>query len=106
MKIRNIHQREYGQPSEVISEILDTLSSKNERLWPDEFWPPMILDNGLELNSLGGHGPIGYFVSGFNKGIFIEFTFTKPKEFIGTHMFEVLKISSEKPFFGIQLTWK
>lgn len=96
MKIINIHQREYNQPSSVISEILNTLSSHNDRVWPKESWPPMILSNGLEPKSAGGHGPIGYYVSKYEDGKLIEFTFTKPKEFIGTHKFEVIENTEEK----------
>ena len=94
MKITNIHQRDYIQPGEVISEILQTLSSKEDRLWPHEIWPPMVLNNGLQLNSSGGHGPIGYYISKYDYGESIEFTFTRPTEFVGTHKFEIIKISN------------
>ena len=94
MKIINIHQREYSQPSTVISEILDTLSSNIDRLWPNEIWPPMTLNKGLELKSIGGHGPIGYYVSDYVVGKTIEFTFTRPKEYIGTHKFEIIETAA------------
>jgi len=93
MKVLNIHQREYNQQAKEISAILDTLSSRNDRIWPNEIWPPMILNNGLQINSHGGHGPIGYYVSKYHYGEFIEFTFTKPAEFVGSHNFAIKKIS-------------
>jgi len=95
MKIINIHEREYEQSSSVISEILETLSSKDDRLWPNEIWPPMVLNNNLTINSSGGHGPIGYYISNYDHGNSIEFTFTNPKEYIGTHKFEIIKISNK-----------
>jgi hypothetical protein len=91
-----MHQREYDQPSVAISEKFDTLSSEKDRLWPNELWPPLVLNNGLKLNSSGGHGPIGYYVSNCRKGKFVEFTFTRPKEFVGIHKFEVLETSNDK----------
>lgn len=93
MKVTNIHQRDYNQPVTVISEILDTLSTRNDRLWPNEIWPPMILNNGLEINSFGGHGPIGYYISNYDYGKSIEFTFTKPTEYIGTHKFDIIEMT-------------
>ena len=96
MKVLNIHQREYEQPPEVLSEILETLSSPEDRLWPHESWVPMTLNHGLTMNSSGGHGPIGYYVSGYSKGKSVEFTFTRPKGFIGTHKFDVMEISAGK----------
>jgi hypothetical protein len=94
MEVINIHQREYNQPSTVISEILETLSSSFDRLWPVEKWPPMVLNNGLKINSFGGHGPIGYYISNYAFGKSIEFTFTKPTEFIGTHKFEIIETAA------------
>lgn len=91
MKIINVHQREYGEGITTISEILDSLSSKNDRLWPNEIWPPMKLNDGLEINSSGGHGPISYYVSQYDKGKSIEFTFTRPVDFKGTHAFEIIE---------------
>lgn len=93
MKIINIHQREYHQPYARLCDILETLSSRNDRLWPNEIWPPMILSDGLAVHSRGGHGPIGYYISNYDPGKCIEFTFTQPEDFVGTHTFEILVIS-------------
>jgi hypothetical protein len=95
MNITNIHQRQYEQPHSVISEIFDTLASTNDRLWPWEIWPPMILNTGLTMLSSGGHGPIGYYLSNYDHGKSVEFTFTRPRGYIGTHTFEVVKISDK-----------
>ena len=93
MKIINIHERVYDHPVEVIGKVLSTLSSSDDRLWPHENWPPMILSNGLKEYSHGGHGPIRYFVSNYEESSSVEFTFTKPQEFIGTHRFDLTRIS-------------
>lgn len=54
----------------------------------------MVLNNGLKINSFGGHGPIGYYISNYAIGKSIEFTFTKPKEYIGTHRFEIIETAA------------
>ena len=96
MKIINIHKREYNRASNTLSELLDTLSSDNDRLWPREIWPPMILSDGLKTNSAGGHGPIRYCVTSYEQGRAVEFKFTKPKEYRGIHKFEINEITASK----------
>ena len=96
MKIINIHQRDYNLPTSVISEALDSLSSKKDLLWPKEEWMPMILDNGLITKSNGGHGPIGYYVQQYEYGKIVEFCFTEPREFVGLHRFEIVEVTIEK----------
>lgn len=96
MKIVNIHQRDYELPVSVLSDVLNSLSSNNDLLWPKEEWMPMVLDNGLNPNSKGGHGPIGYYVKKYEFGKMVEFCFTKPKEFVGTHKFEITEFGAEK----------
>ncbi len=96
MNIVNIHQRDYELPLSVVSEAVNSLSSQNDLLWPKEIWMPMVLDNGLNPESRGGHGPIGYFVQQYEYGKFVEFTFTRPKEFVGTHRFELSALGPGK----------
>lgn len=93
MKIINVHERVYHHTVEVLGQMLTSLSSDNDRLWPSENWPPMILSNGLKPDSEGGHGPIGYYVSKYEKNSLVEFTFTRPKEFLGVHRFEIIRIA-------------
>lgn len=92
MKIINIHQREYRQSIGVITNIFQTLSSREDLMWPHEKWPPMILDQGLNIDSSGGHGPIKYYVSQYRPAVSIEFTFVEPKEFHGIHRFELSEL--------------
>ncbi len=96
MKIINIHQRDYELSVSVLSDVLNSLSTENDLLWPKEEWMPMVLDNGLNPNSKGGHGPIEYYVEEYEFGKMINFCFTKPREFIGNHRFEILKLNAEK----------
>jgi len=72
--------------------LLDSLSSSNDRLWPDA-WPPMVFDKPLQVGAAGGHGPIRYFVKAYEPGRNIHFQFTGPSGFNGYHRFELREIS-------------
>lgn len=96
MKVINIHKRVFHQSKDRISSIFDSLSSKNDQLWPYEKWPPMIFKKGLKEGATGGHGPIKYSIQNYKYGDFIEFNFIKPDEFIGIHKFEITAIDTEK----------
>ncbi|KJS02197.1 MAG: hypothetical protein VR65_05970 [Desulfobulbaceae bacterium BRH_c16a] len=96
MKTINIHKRTIGQSIGVISDILNTLSSNDDKLWPKEKWPPMIFRKGLTVGAIGGHGPIKYSINTYIPGSSIEFTFVKPDGFKGVHRFEVTEIENNK----------
>ncbi|MBU0465146.1 MAG: hypothetical protein KKE12_16345 [Proteobacteria bacterium] len=94
MKTINIHKRIISQSKGVISDILNTLSSSDDKLWPKEKWPPMIFKKGLTIGAIGGHGPIKYSINTYIPGSLIEFTFVKPDGFKGVHRFEVTEIEN------------
>lgn len=89
MKIINTHKRILNIPKEELNHVMTSLSSKEDLMWPKEKWSPMILNNGLNINSTGGHGPIKYYISKIYPGGYIEFTFLEPEEFKGLHKFEI-----------------
>ena len=93
MKVTNIHRRIINQPKYQISKILDSLSSKDDKLWPMEQWPPMIFKKGLVKGAIGGHGPIKYSILNYVPGNNIEFKFMKPDGFNGIHKFEIAEIT-------------
>ena len=96
MKVVNIHKRCILQPKEKISEILDSLSTRNDQLWPKEKWPPMVFKKGLIEGAIGGHGPVKYSIQKYIPGNLIEFKFLKPDGFIGIHKFEIMEIADEQ----------
>ena len=75
MKVINIHQREIQQPKKIIGQLISTLSSKEDNVWPTEKWPAMRFKDGLEEGSKGGHGPIRYVVKEYVIGEKIDFFF-------------------------------
>ena len=96
MKVINIHRRIINQPKVKIAELLNTLASENDRLLATDKWPRMKLDKGLQVDSKGSHGSIRYTIQAYYTGELIEFKFSKPKGFIGTHKFEIIELGNNR----------
>ncbi len=96
MKVINIHTRIINQPKKVISELLTTLATKDDLIWPKENWPAIRFKNGINLNTKGGHGPIKYTIEEYNLEKIIQFRFTKPKGFLGIHKFELKELNNSQ----------
>ena len=73
--IRNVHERVINASIEALGALLDGLGQKDDRLWPSRSWPPMILDRPLAVGADGGHGVIRYYVSEYEPGRRVRFTF-------------------------------
>ncbi len=99
MKVINIHKRILNSPKKEVSKLLDTLSSKDDKIWPYENWPAIRFKKGLIENSSGGHGPIRYTINKYVPQESIEFKFNAPKGFYGIHRFDVIELKNEKTEF-------
>jgi hypothetical protein len=93
MKIRNVHERVFTAPIDEVGALLDSLSSRSDRLWPGQ-WPPMRFDRPLQVGAVGGHGPIRYKVEEYGARRLLRFRFTGPEGFHGSHRFEVTALPS------------
>jgi hypothetical protein len=91
MKVRNIHELDLKADYEQVAKLIDSLSSEDDLLWPNQCWPRMRLDRPLSVGAMGGHGPIGYVVEAYEPGKSVKFCFTNPKGFNGYHKFDVIK---------------
>jgi hypothetical protein len=96
LKVLNIHKRILNQPKSKITELIKTLSTENDGIWPKEKWPAMKFKNGIKVGAKGGHGPIRYSVEKYNPNEIIQFRFSKPNGFNGIHKFEINELSDEK----------
>ena len=83
--IRNIHERVINAPLEPLGVLLDGLGQKDDRLWPSRYWPPMVLDRPLALGADGGHDDIYYYVSEYEPGRRVRFSFRPRTGLIGAH---------------------
>jgi len=97
MNVRNVHTRIVTQPKSEVLQLFATLATKQDKIWPHEYWPAMRFKNGLMEGAEGGHGPIRYRVIHYDKmeGV-AEFEFQKPKGFNGTHKLEINALDSKK----------
>ena len=96
MEVLNIHERELDADAVQIGALIDTLASKEDRLWPKHIWPHMDFDRSLGVGAKGGHGPIRYFIKEYTPGISIKFRFTGPKGFNGFHGYEIVRCPKQK----------
>ena len=113
--VYNTHQREIAAPANEVGELIDSLASKNDRLWPKGEWPAIRLDGPLNIGAAGGHGPVRYFVTAYETGRRIEFQFTGPSGFNGHHSFTATSLTdnstvlrhelSMSPSGTAKLTW-
>jgi len=92
MLLRNVHRRRIDADPTSVGRLIDTLASKDDRLWPHAFWPRMHFAGGLRAGSHGGHGPIRYSVEEHAPGQAIVFRFSGdgPPGLTGLHRYRVL----------------
>jgi len=95
MKVINTHKRTINSPKVNVAELLKTLATENDMIIATDKWPRMKLDNGLNVNSKGGHGPIRYIVKEYKVNEFVQFKFTRPIGFNGFHKFEITEIEAQ-----------
>ena len=90
MHLVNVHQRLLRASPERVSELLASLDSPGDRLWPRNGWPRMRLDGPVAAGAAGGHGPIRYRVEAWEPGRLVRFRFTGMRGVEGCHAFEIL----------------
>ncbi len=65
--------------------LIDSLASRQDRIWPSACWPALRLDWPLMVAAHGGHGPIRYTVEHYVPGQRVRFRFKRPAGFHGWH---------------------
>lgn len=87
--MRNVHERHVAASADRVGEVLETLATDHDQLWPGRKWAPMVLDRGLQPGSRGGHDGIRYTVTAHEPGRLVEFTFDRSTGIDGTHTLTV-----------------
>lgn len=100
----NSHQREIAAPVSEVGPLIDSLSSKNDRLWPLSEWPAMRLNAPLSVGAAGGYGPVRYFVTAYESGRRIEFQFTGPSGFNGHHIYTATRLTDNSTILRHELS--
>lgn len=96
MWVLNIHKRTIYQPKTKVVELLLTLATENDKIWPTANWPAIKFKEGIKIGSKGGHGPIRYTIEKYDPNEIIQFRFSKPDDFIGIHKFEIKELGEKK----------
>lgn len=81
---------------EQVGKLLETLASRDDKIWPTGHWPRMQLDKGLSIGSKGGHGPIRYHVIKYTPQQEVKFQFIAPRGFHGFHGLDITSISEDE----------
>ena len=114
MNVRNVHERLLEADGDAVGRLIDSLGSRDDRLWPRNVWPAMRFDRPLGVGAVGGHGPIRYTLVECQPGRLVRFRFDAPRGFAGSHRFErtdvpggvVLSHVLEMEAVGVaRLTW-
>ena len=96
MQVLNIHERELNASIARVGELIDSLATQADRLWPVHSWPRMQFDRPLGVGASGGHGPIRYKVEAYEPCRFIKFRFTGPRGFDGYHAFDLSTMPGDR----------
>ena len=91
-----MHERVIDAPAAAVGEVLDSLSSPDDRLWPRESWPPMRFDAPLGVGARGGHAFVRYRVVGYEPGRRVEFAFDPRIGVDGHHAFVVEPVDGRR----------
>lgn len=102
--VYNTPQREIAAPANEVGMLIDSLASKNDRLWLRSEWPAMRLDRPLSIGAAGGHGPVRYFVTAYEPDRRVEFQFTGPADFIGHHSFTAVSVADSSTLLRHELS--
>ena len=90
MHVVNVHHRLLHASPARVSELLASLGSPDDGLWPRNGWPRMRLDGPVAPGAAGGHGPIRYRVEAWQPGRLVRFRFAGMRGVDGWHAFEIL----------------
>jgi hypothetical protein len=91
LKVVNVHERELCASPQRVGALIDSLSSRDDALWPRQCWPRMVLDRPLGVGAAGGHGPVRYVVEAYAPGQSVGLRFTGPRGFEGHHRLEIVR---------------
>ena len=94
--VTNTHERRFNVPAAHLERLIDQLASPHDIFWPSDRWPRMQFDRPLGVGARGGHGPIRYVIEWYEPGRDIEFRFTAPEGFNGTHRLTLEAIAPDQ----------
>jgi hypothetical protein len=92
--VLNRHERRIHAHYEEVADLLDSLAGPRDRVWPGDRWPALVMNNGCNPGSAGGHGFVRYWVESAERGR-IVMRFDPRMRLDGTHTFSVEPAGSD-----------
>jgi hypothetical protein len=92
--VLNRHERHIHAHYEDIADLLASLAGPLDRVWPSDRWPALVMSDGSNPGSSGGHGFVRYRVESVERGR-IVMRFDPTMRLDGTHTFSVEAAGSE-----------
>ncbi|SFW91332.1 hypothetical protein [Amycolatopsis australiensis] len=84
--VRNVHTRRLPASRPELAALLETLGTRDDRLWPVADWPPARLGGPRGPGTPAGHGPVRYVLAEVAPDR-LRFRFTAPAGVHGYHEF-------------------
>jgi hypothetical protein len=81
------HELHLSGAREQAGELIDSLGSPHDRLWPHETWPAQSLDGPLRVGASGHNGPVRFAVEAYEPGRRVRYRLLGPRGFRGWHEF-------------------
>lgn len=94
--MKNMQTRVVPAHAELVGHLMEGVADPTASVWPSPAWPPLILHNGLEAGSRGGHGPLGYAVTEHDVGRRIVFAFDAASGLAGVHEFSIRSFGADQ----------
>ena len=85
----NLHERRFPVSADRVGELIDSVADR-DGVWPSDRWPAMRLDDGVQVGSAGGHGPIRYTVDEYVPHRRVRFRISAPRGLDGWHELAVV----------------
>jgi hypothetical protein len=101
MHIIDEHTRVLPAPPADVWPLILCLGGAQDRLWPTVDWPPLRLEQPLQLGSQGAHGDVKHRVIRIEEGRCLELAFVvegAPGYIGGTHRFELVPLANGTSF--------
>lgn len=92
--VHNCHERRIEASFDELAGLLGALAGPDDRVWPSDRWPALVLNNGCEPGSNGGHGFVRYSVEHCEPGR-IVMRFDPSMRLDGTHTFSLEAAGSD-----------
>ncbi len=88
--IRNLHERRFAADPRTVGDLLASIGSPEDRLWPRKRWPAIRMARPITVGDAASHGRIRYRVDDYRPGEALWFRLDASTGLAGRHGFEIV----------------